>query len=59
MANSYFLSLRKSCLSPVWKNRLQGLLIGLAIATVSVGIILAVFLTSRLSLDGYHNLLFF
>lgn len=52
MTDSDFLLSRKSSLSPVWKNRLQGLLVGLAVAAVAVGIVLAVLLTSRLSSDG-------
>ena len=47
-----FLSRRKTCLSTAWKNRLQGLLVGLAIAAISIAIILSVLLTSKLSRNG-------
>lgn len=49
MIECYFLCLRKSSLSAAWKTRLQGLLVGLAVAAIAVGITLAVFLTSNLS----------
>ena len=39
---------RKKCLTPTWKNRLQGLLVGLLVAAIATGITVAVFLTSKL-----------
>jgi hypothetical protein len=44
----FFLFTRKSGLSPTWKNRLQGLLVGLAVAAIAICIILGVLLTSKL-----------
>ena len=50
-SNEKLAGTQKSCLSPEWKNRLQGLSVGLGVAAISTAIILSVLLTSKLSLN--------